>query len=117
MSIEDHLRQYPKENWTLADAWVAGWVPRALCLRGERNGPAKIESCGYSSPLSLATLIWTRGACFPCWKLANRLKCPRCGWVQIEVGWFAEASPYERATHAFHECTKTARSTKAAPRA
>ncbi len=95
MSFEEQLRQYPTEKWTLGDAWIAGLVPRARCLRGERNGPAKIEPCGYSSRLSLFTLIWTRGARFPCWKLSQRLKCPRCGWAKTEVGWFPEASPYE----------------------
>jgi len=62
--------QSAESNKTLADAWLRGLIPRVRCLRGPRNGPAKIERCGYTAELSLETLIWTRGARFPCRRLA-----------------------------------------------
>jgi hypothetical protein len=46
-------------------AWLTGMVPHVRCLRGPRDGPAKIEPCGYRAALSLETLLWTRGARFP----------------------------------------------------
>lgn len=108
-TVDETMRQYPAEDKTLADAWMGGLVPRVRCLRGKRIGPVKVEPCGYSSAISLSTLIWTRGARFPCHLLARRLKCPRCGGTMVEVGWFPEALPYERATRSFYECEKAAK--------
>ena len=94
---------------TLADAWLRGLVPHVRCLRGPRSGPAKIERCGYTAPLSLETLIWTRGARFPCWRLATRLKCPCCGGVSVEVDWLPSLSPMDRGATRFYECERVVR--------
>jgi hypothetical protein len=94
---------------TLAEAWLSGLVPHVRCLRGKRNGPAKIEACGYTTPLSLETLIWTRGARFPCWRLSNRLKCPCCGGTAVEIDWQDQVSPVDRARKSFYECERAVR--------
>ncbi len=89
---------------TLGDAWLAGLAPQARCLRGRRSGPVKIEPCGYVAGLDLQTLIWTRGARFPLWKLESRLKCPRCGGVRVVVEWLPLASPGARAAADLLQC-------------
>jgi hypothetical protein len=91
---------------TLADAWLQGLVPQVRCLRGPRNGPAKIERCGYTATLSLETLLWTRGARFPVWRLPNRLKCPRCGGMAVEVDWLPSDESMKRPTKRFYQCEK-----------
>ncbi len=96
-------------NNTLADAWLRGLIPHVRCLRGPRNGPVKIEKCGYTAPLSLETLLWTRGARFPCWRLATRLKCPCCGGVSVEVYWQESPERMDRSATKFYECEKAAR--------
>lgn len=89
---------------TLGEAFLAGLYPHARCLRGKRMGPVKVQPCGYDTPLSLETLIWTRGAAFPCWKVRHRLKCPRCGGIAIEVAWMPGASPGARAGRDLYQC-------------
>jgi hypothetical protein len=74
-------------NRTLGVAFIEGLRPHVRCLRGKRSGPVKTEPCGYAANLSLETLIWTRGAAFPVWRLASRLKCPRCGGTRMAVEW------------------------------
>lgn len=67
---------------------MAGYRPHAQCQRGSRIGPVKVEKCGYRYELDFETLIWAKGAAYPCWKLARkRLKCPRCGGLAVEVVW------------------------------
>jgi hypothetical protein len=63
------------------------------CLRAKRMGPVKVQPCGYRATLHLESLIWTRGAKFPCWKLPQRLRCPRCGGLNVEIYWTPGPSP------------------------
>ena len=101
--------QSADRNKTLADAWLTGLVPHVRCLRGPRNGPAKIERCEYGATLSLETLLWTRGARFPCWRLAMRLKCPSCGGVAVEVDWLPSPERMDRGSTTFYECERAVR--------
>jgi hypothetical protein len=72
---------------TLGDAALAGLRPHAACVCGKRSGIGKVEPCGFSAYLDLGSIIWTRGANFPCWRLSQRLKCPQCGGTSIELVW------------------------------
>lgn len=72
---------------TLGAAYLAGLKPHARCLRGKRSWLPKFQPCDHAADLDLESLIWTRGAAFPCWKLAGRLKCPRCGEIDVDVTW------------------------------
>jgi hypothetical protein len=67
-------------------------------------GPVKVEPCGYATELDLESLIWTRGAKYPCWRLASRLKCPRCGGTAVEVAWLPGGSPAVRAGRDLYQC-------------
>jgi|HubBroStandDraft_4_1064222.scaffolds.fasta_scaffold1029590_1 hypothetical protein len=64
-----------------------------MCRRGNRIGIVKVEPWGYDAMLELESLIRTRSAKYPCWRLARRLKCPRCGGMSIEVAWVPATSP------------------------
>ena len=79
MSAES--RRLVEASQTLGAVFLAG------CLRGKRLGVTKVEPCGYSAGPDLESLIWTRGAKFPCWRPSQRLKCPRCGGMSVEVAW------------------------------
>lgn len=94
---------------TLADAWLEGLNPHVRCQRGRRMGPVKVEPCGYDAPLSLETLLWTRGARFPLWRLETRLKCPRCGGTAVTVAWIPGGSPGARAGRDLYQCDAAAR--------
>jgi hypothetical protein len=105
--------EYPRaeavdEDVTLGEAFLAGWEPHVRCLRGSRNGPAKIEPCGYTTTLDLESLIWTRGATYPCWRLRKRLKCPRCGGLAVRLSWSPGASRAERARRDLCQCVAAA---------
>ena len=72
-------------------------------------GPAKVEPCGYDAALDLETLIWAKGASYPCWRLANRrLKCPRCGGLNVDVAWLPGPSPAVRAARDLVQCRDAA---------
>lgn len=89
---------------TLGMAFLAGLRPHARCLRGKRQGPVKVEACEYIAELDFETLIWTRGAAFPCWRLAQRLKCPRCGGTRLVVDWHPGAWTGERRSRDLVQC-------------
>lgn len=89
---------------TLGHAWLEGLRPHFRCQRGKRIGVAKVEPCGYAAEISLETLIWTRGAKFPLWRLPSRIKCPRCGGTSVEVAWMPGGSPAARAGRDLYQC-------------
>lgn len=89
---------------TLGEAYLGGLRPYARCLRGKRSGPVKIVPCGYDAALHLESLIWTRGAKFPCWRLASRMKCPRCGGTAVQIDWMPGTSPGARAARDLYQC-------------
>lgn len=92
---------------TLGEAFLEGLQPHVHCLRDGRS-PAKIEPCQYSADLDLESLIWTRGAKFPCWRLRQRLRCPRCGGMAVDVSWYQTFSPAERARRDLFQCVAAA---------
>lgn len=89
---------------TLGAAFLAGLQPHARCLRGKRMGPVKVEPCGYAAALDLESLIWTRGAKYPRWRLAQRLRCPRCGGMAVDLSWLPCASRADRARQDLYQC-------------
>ena len=44
-----------------------------------RKGLKHKRECGYRAELDMETLECTRGRGFPLARLAERLRCPRCG--------------------------------------
>jgi hypothetical protein len=70
-------RDLKEASQTLGAAYLAGLQPHANCQRRNRIGIVKVVPCGYDAMLDLESLIWTRGAKFPCGQLAQRLRCPR----------------------------------------
>jgi hypothetical protein len=89
---------------TLGAAFLAGLQPHGHCRRGKRMGIVKVEPCGYSAALDLESIIWTRGAKFPCWRLPQRLRCPRCGGMSVEVAWLPGPPPGVHAARALYQC-------------
>jgi hypothetical protein len=102
MSAES--RRLVEASQTLGAAYLAGLRPHVTCLRGSRIGPTKVQACGYRADLDLESLIWTRGAKFPCWRLQQRLRCPRCGGMSIEVRWLPGPSVSARASRDLYQC-------------
>lgn len=101
---------------TLGAAFLAGLQPHARCLRGKRMGPVKVEPCGYHAALDLECLIWTRGAQFPCWRLASRLKCPRCGGTALDLAWWPGEAPAARARRDLYQCVMAVEARRTAGR-
>lgn len=97
-------RHLVEASQTLGAAFLSGLQPQAQCRRGKRIGPVKVEPCGYRADLDLETLIWTRGARFPCWRLHHRLKCPRCGGTNVEVLWWPSGDRPTRAARDLYQC-------------
>ncbi len=93
---------------TLGEAFLEGLQPSVHCLRDHRNGPVKRELCGYRADLDLESLIWTRGAKYPCWRLRQKLKCPRCGGTAVDVSWHQVLSGAERARRHLYQCAEAA---------
>jgi len=102
--LSPESRRLVEASQTLGAAFLAGYRPHVRCLRGDRRGPVKIEPCGYDAILNLESLIWTRGAKFPCWRLVQRLKCPRCGGTAVELAWLPGGSRAERAAKDLYQC-------------
>jgi hypothetical protein len=43
------------------------------------------RECTYRAELDTESLVWTRGRDFPVNRLAERLRCPRCGSRYVRV--------------------------------
>ena len=78
---------------TLGDAFDAGWRVRTKCLGLLYAGESLIGGCGEKCDLSMETLVWTRGRALPLSRLAERLKCPRCGSRRIRLLYDIPAEP------------------------
>lgn len=103
------IRSLVEASQTLGAAFLAGLQPHARCRRGRRIGPAKVEPCGYDAALDLETLIWAKGAKYPCWRLSQqRLRCPRCGGLSVDVAWLPTASPAARMARDLYQCNVAA---------
>ena len=70
---------------TLGEAWNFGWQIRMRCLDNGREGLKHRRSCDYRAELDLQTLVCTRGRDFPLARIAQRLRCPRCGCRDVTV--------------------------------
>ncbi|MEY4967238.1 MAG: hypothetical protein RL274_2821 [Pseudomonadota bacterium] len=84
-AMSQETRTLVEASQTLGAAFLAGLRPHVRCLPGKRMGPVKVEPCGYATKLHLESLIWTHGPKYPCWRLASRLRCPRCGGTVVEM--------------------------------
>jgi hypothetical protein len=73
---------------TLEHAYAAQWRILVRCNgRGRIDGPSSRSSreCTYRAELDMESLVWTRGRNFPLNRLAERLRCPRCGSRYVRV--------------------------------
>jgi hypothetical protein len=70
---------------TLGEAWSFGWKIHIRCLYDGREGMKHKRSCGFRQELDLMTLGCTRGRDFPLARIAERLRCPRCGCREVSV--------------------------------
>jgi hypothetical protein len=70
---------------TIGEAWSYGWSITMRCLDDGRHGLKHKRECGFRSELDMMTLVCTRGRDFPLARLAERLRCPRCGCRRMSV--------------------------------
>lgn len=70
---------------TLGEAWNLSWEIYVRCLYDGREGLKHKPNCGYRKYLDLETLVCTRGRAFPIARIAERLRCPRCGGRDMSV--------------------------------
>ncbi len=70
---------------TIGEAWNSGWQVRIRCLYDGREGLKHKRACGYRAALDMQTLVCTRGRDFPLARVAERLRCPRCGCRDVAV--------------------------------
>jgi hypothetical protein len=61
------------------------WQIYVRCLYDGREGMKHRRSCGYQKYLDMETLVCTRGRDFPLARIAERLRCPRCGCRHMSV--------------------------------
>lgn len=73
---------------TLGDAWNHDAKVWMACAWGPyTNGMKRGRECQFRQDLDLMTLVCTRGRDFPVARLAERLRCPRCGSRKLRVVW------------------------------
>lgn len=106
--MSQESRTLVEASQTLGAAFLAGLRLHVRCQRGKRMGPVKVEACGYDTELHLESVIWAKGAKYPCWRLQGRLRCPRCGGLAIEIGWLPGGSPGARAGQDLYQCAVAA---------
>lgn len=70
---------------TIGEALDLGWRLRMRCAFGKRDAMKSIRECVFAHDLDLMTLVCTRGRAFPIARVAERLKCPRCGSTRVAV--------------------------------
>jgi hypothetical protein len=70
---------------TLGEAWNLSWRIHMRCLHDGMEGLKHKRECGYRFELDLTTLVCTRGRDFPIARIAERLRCPRCGCRRVAV--------------------------------
>lgn len=62
-----------------------GWRIDMRCLDDGMRGLKHKRECGFRATLDMQTLVATRGLDFPLARIAERLRCPRCGCRRIAV--------------------------------
>ena len=70
---------------TIGEAWNLGWRLHMRCLDDGREGLKHKRCCDFRTELDMRTLVCTRGRDFPLARIADRLRCPRCGCRRISV--------------------------------
>jgi hypothetical protein len=70
---------------TLGEAYSLSWRIRMRCLHDGREGLKHVRRCDSRLELDIMTLCATRGRDFPIARLAERLRCPRCGCREVSV--------------------------------
>ena len=70
---------------TLGDAFTHSMRVWLYCDAQLNAAAFKGGECKFKSELHLMTLVATRGRGFPVSRLAQRLRCPRCGTDQVKV--------------------------------
>jgi hypothetical protein len=70
---------------TLGESWNLSWEIYVRCLYDGREGMKHKRACAYRKYLDLETLVCTRGRDFPIARIADRLRCPRCGCRHMSV--------------------------------
>ena len=83
---------------TLGDALNHGVTATMACASGMRDGMKSIAECKYRKDLDMETLVCTRGRDFPMARLAERLRCPRCGSRRVRLMWQVPSTPSEEAS-------------------
>ena len=82
---------------TLGEAWNLSWQIYVRCLYDGREGLKHKRECGYRKYLDLETLVCTRGRDFPIARVAERLRCPRCGFRDVSVMFSPPRTPQTNA--------------------
>ena len=82
---------------TLGDALNHGVTALMACAHGTRDGMRSVAECKYRKALDMETLVCTRGRDFPMARLAERLRCPRCGSRRVRLMWQFPSTPSEQA--------------------
>lgn len=73
---------------TLGDAYTHSARDWMACAWGPMTeGYKRKRECHYRKDLDMETLLCTRGRDFPIARLAQRLRCPRCGSRDVRVVW------------------------------
>ncbi len=70
---------------SLGQAYSLGWRIDMRCLDDGMRGLKHKRECGFRATLDMQTLVATRGLDFPLARIAERLRCPRCGCRRIAV--------------------------------
>jgi hypothetical protein len=70
---------------TIGEAWNLSWQIHIRCLDDGRECLKQKRRCDFRTELDLKTLVCTRGRDFPLARVAERLRCPRCGCRDISV--------------------------------
>ena len=82
---------------TLGEAWNLSWQIHVRCMDDGREGLKHKRECGYRKYLDMETLVCTRGRDFPLARVAERLRCPRCGCRQVSVMFSPPKTPQANA--------------------
>lgn len=70
---------------SIGEAWNLGWRIDMRCLDDGMRGLKHGRECGFRTTLDMQTLVCTRGRDFPLARIAERLRCPRCGCRRVGV--------------------------------
>jgi hypothetical protein len=83
---------------TLGEAWGLSWKIHIRCLYDGREGMKHKRECGFRHELDMMSLVCTRGRDFPIARIAERLRCPRCGCREISVMFSPSTRPNAEAS-------------------